>query len=246
MAGELWGTYRLSEVEGEWPDTRIRFFRRTVFDQARPELAAALDRLMARARALPAGGLDLEGQVAALRGAVKPTAEEDYFLARMTFRYLAPGDEVALVSMPSGGSVVTEAAVALPDASGERFTVRAPVSPREVARLLHLFHESNLAVVFTNEHEFLLALDAKDRVIGGVFYRQVAPDRAHMEKIVVSRRSRSKGISDGIMGELDRRLRARGTTKLETGYYQPEYLARFGFRTDPDSGGLIRDLPPAA
>jgi long-subunit acyl-CoA synthetase (AMP-forming) len=246
MAGELWGTYRLSEVEADWPDTRIRFFRRTVFARARPDLAAALDRLMARARALPAGGLDLEGQVAALRGAIRPSAEEDYFLARMTFRYLAPGDDVALISMPSGGHVVTEVVVGLADQSGERFTVRAPVSPREVARLLHLFHESNLAVTFTNEHEFLLALDGKDRVIGGVFYRQVGPGRAHMEKIVVARRSRSKGVSDGLMGELDRRLRARGVTKLETGYYQPEYLARFGFRTDPDSGGLIRELAPVA
>ncbi|HSN90122.1 MAG TPA: GNAT family N-acetyltransferase, partial [Anaeromyxobacteraceae bacterium] len=246
MAGELWGTYRLSDLEAAWPDTRIRFFRRTVFARARPDLAAALDRLMARARALPAGGLDLEGQVAALRGAVRPTAEEDYFLARMTFRYLAPGDDVSLISVPSGGQVVTEVAVGHADQSGARFTVRPPVSPREVARLLHLFHESNLAVTFTNEHEFLIALDGKERVIGGVFYRLVGPERAHMDKIVVARQSRSKGVSDGIMGELERRLRARGVAKLETGYYQPEYLARFGFRTDPGSGGLVRDLGPAA
>ena len=29
---------------------------------------------------------------------------------------------------------------------------------------------------------------------------------------------------------------------LETGYFQPDYLARFGFRTDPASGGLVLDL----
>ena len=34
--------------------------------------------------------------------------------------------------------------------------------------------------------------------------------------------------------------------KLETGYFQPEYLARFGFRTDPTSGGLVADLPADA
>ena len=67
--GEQWGTYRLGELEAQWPDTRIRFFRQTVFADARPELGAALDRLMHRARAMPAGALDLAEQVAALRAA---------------------------------------------------------------------------------------------------------------------------------------------------------------------------------
>ncbi|HEY6098724.1 MAG TPA: AMP-binding protein, partial [Anaeromyxobacter sp.] len=102
MLGELWSTYSLAEVEQAAPETRLRFFRRTVFASARPELASALDGLIARARALPPGGLDLEEQLASLRGAIAPTAEEDWFLARMTYRYLAPTDEVALISMPSG------------------------------------------------------------------------------------------------------------------------------------------------
>jgi hypothetical protein len=34
--------------------------------------------------------------------------------------------------------------------------------------------------------------------------------------------------------------------RLETGYFQPEYLAKFGFRTDPTSGGLVRDVEPGA
>ncbi len=242
MLGELWGTYHLSDLEGEWPDTRIRFFRQTVFAVARPELATAVDRLMARARSLPAGGLDLQEHVAGLRAAVRPTSEEDYFLARMTYRYLAPTDDVALISMPAGGHYVTEVVVALADEEGNRFAVRGPVSPREVARLLHMFHDSNLQVSFTNEHEFLLALDAQETVIGGLYYRVVSPERVHMEKLVVARRHRGKGVSDGLMREFMRRLRASGARALETGYFQPDYFMRFGFRTDPTSGGLVRDL----
>ena len=177
-----------------------------------------------------------------MRGAVQPTAEEDYFLARMTFRYLAPGDDVALVSMPAGGHFVTEVVVALADDAGERYTVRGPMSPREVARLLHIFHESNLTVTFTTEHEFLLALDAKENVIAGLFYRYVNRERVHMEKVVVLRKHRGKGVSDALMHEFARRLRARGFRTLETGYFQPDYLRRYGFRTDPTSGGLVLDL----
>jgi long-subunit acyl-CoA synthetase (AMP-forming)/GNAT superfamily N-acetyltransferase len=242
MLGELWSTYGLSGVERTWPDTRIRFFRRTVFAAARPELGAALDRLGARARAVPAGELDLEAQLAELRAALAPTSAEDYFLARMTYRYLAPTDDVALVSMPRGGRYVTEVVAALADAEGNRFSVRGPVSPREVSRLLHMFHDANLEVAFTAEHEFLLCLDAQDAPIGGLFYRRVGPERAHMEKLVVARRHRGEGVADGLMHEFFRRLRGRGVKRLETGYFQPEYLARFGFRTDPTSGGLVRDL----
>jgi len=240
--GELWGTYRLGELEQTWPDTRIRFFRRTVLADARPELGTALDRLMQRTRALPMGGLDLAEQVAAIRTAVHATEGEDFLLARMTYRYLGPSEEVALISMPHGGHVTTEVVVALTDEEGGRYAVRGPVSPREVARLLHLFHESNLQVAFATEHEFLLALDAKETVIAGLFSRPVGPERSHMEKLVVGRKHRGKGVADGLMREFFRRLRARGIKAVETGYFQPEYLKRFGFRTDPSSGGLVRDI----
>ena len=243
MLGDQWDTYHLSELEPFWPDTRLRFFRKTVFAGAREELGNALDRLMARARTLPAGGLDLEESVAALRGAITPTADEDYFLARLTYRYLAPTDDVALITMPHHGHYVTELVVAHTDSDGNRFTVRGPVSPREVARLLHMFHESNLRVNFTADHEFLLCLDARETVIGGLFYRQAVPDSAYMEKLVVSRKHRTKRVGDGLMAEFFRRLAARGVEKLETGFFQPEYLARYGFRTDPTSGGLVADVP---
>jgi len=242
MLGDLWGTYRLQELEEVWPDTRVRFFRRTVFAGARPEVADALDRLVTRARTLPAGGLDLEEHVAALRFSVKPTAEEDYFLARLTYRYLAPGDDVALISLHQGAKRVTEPVLGLVDEAGERYFVRGAASPREVARLLQIFHESQLPVTFTAEHEFLLAMDAKDTVVGGLFYRGLSGERAYLEKLVVSRKARGKGLADGLMREFVRRLRARGSLRLETGYFQPEYLKRYGFRTNPASGGLVLDL----
>jgi long-chain acyl-CoA synthetase len=244
MLGELWGTYRLSELESPWPDTRLRFFRQTVFAKARPDLGAALDRLMARARTLPPGGLDVQEQVAAMRGAVRPTADEDYFLARMTYPYLEPTDDVSLISMPSGGHYVTEVVTSLTDAEGNRFTVRGPVSPREVARLLQTFHDSNLYVTFTGEHEFLIALDARETPMGGLFHRQVGRERMHMEKVVIGRKYRGKGIADGLMREFFRRLAARGIRRVETGYFQPDILARFGFRTDPTSGGLVCTFGP--
>jgi long-chain acyl-CoA synthetase len=244
MLAELWTTYALGEVEQDTPEARLRFFRKTVFASARAELAAALDGLVARARAAPAAGLSLEEEVAALRGAISTTAEEDWFLARMTYRWLAPGDDVALISVPSGGHFVTEVVVTLADAEGNRFTVRGPVSPREVARLLATFQEANLGVSFGAEHEFLVCLDAREVVIGGLHWAQWSPETVHLEKMVVARRHRGRGVAEGLVQEFFRRQRARGVKRVETGYFQPEYLRRFGFRTDPSSGGLVRELEP--
>ncbi|HET8732531.1 MAG TPA: GNAT family N-acetyltransferase, partial [Anaeromyxobacteraceae bacterium] len=246
MLGELWTTYKLGDVEKEWPDTRIRFFRRTVFADAREALGTALDRLMARARSLPYLGLDLREHLASLREAVKPDLREDYFLARMTFRHLRPGDETSLISLERGDHLTTEVVVGLADARGEKFSVRAARTPREVARLLQLFRDSSLEVTFEPEHRHLVAVDGNDTVIGGVFYRQVGPDRTHMEKIVVSRKHRGQNVADGIIRELSRRQRARGVRRLETGWFQPEVLARFGFRVDPASGGMVMELEAQA
>ena len=239
---ELWETYRLADLEEDWPDMRVRFFRQTVFAGAREELGAALDRLMEAARALPAGALNLEEQIAPVREALRTTAEEDYFLARLAWRYLRPTDEASLISLPSGDHVVTEVVVALTDEEGERFKVRAAASAREVARLLQLFNEANLLVTFTAEHEFLVALDEDDALLGGLFYRRVGRDRAHMEKIVLARHHQGKGVSGGLMRELVRRLRERGVHALETGYFRPDWFQKYGFRTDPASGGLVLDI----
>ena len=173
-------------------------------------------------------------------------AREDYFLARMTFRHLRPGDQTSLISLERGDHLTAEVVVGLTDERGESYSVRAARSPREVARLLQLFRESSLEVSFEPEHRHLIAVDDHDAVIGGVFYRQVTAERTHMEKIVVSRKHRGHGIADGIMRELGRRQRARGVHLLETGWFQPEVLARFGFRVDAASGGMVLDLVAAS
>jgi long-subunit acyl-CoA synthetase (AMP-forming)/GNAT superfamily N-acetyltransferase len=243
MLGELWSTYRLAEVEATATDTRVRFFRQTVFADARPELAAELDRLMVRARVAPFSSVDVLGEhLAAHRAAVKPTPEEDYFLARMTYRYLEPSDEAALISIPQGEKKLATVVMGLRDTSGDRYFVRRPATPREVGRILQLFHDANLAVALKAESEVMLALDARENVIGGLLWHWRAPLVAQMDKMVVTRSHRGKGVGDGLLRELLRRLRGRGARSVSTGYFQAEYFKQFGFRTDPTSGGLVVDL----
>jgi GNAT superfamily N-acetyltransferase len=213
MLAELWDTYRLAELEGARPETRVRFFRRTVFAGARPALAEGLSELMRRARSRR-GAAELPELIEALRVGARPTSfEEDWLLARLAFRHLPPSADTALISLPHAGRTTAEVVVHLTRGDGGRFSVRSPVSAREVARLLQLFHEASLPVSFSAEHEFLVAVDERGALLGGVFYRLVGPDRARMEKIGVARAWRRQGISDGLMNELFRRLRERGVQR---------------------------------
>lgn len=242
MVRELWDTYRLDQVEAVHPDTRIRFFRHTVFREARDAVASQIDRLMVQLRVQRLGRQAMSEQVAAIRGSCRPTEEEDYFLARMAFPHLRPSDQASLISLPAGHTKVTDVVVTLRDTDGVAFRVRGPVSPRDVGALLGLFHKANLVVTFAPEHEFFLAVDENEHVIGGLFYRQVGADHVFLEKIAVSRRHRKRGISDGLMREFMKRMKSRGMTAVITGYFRPEYLLRFGFRPEARFGGLVRDL----
>jgi long-chain acyl-CoA synthetase len=237
---DLWDTYALDRVQKLWPDVRVRFFLETVFAQARPELRDGLERVMALHRALR--DVSLSEQLGALRARVAPTAEEDYFLARMTWRHLTPTDEASLVTLPTGEKRVSEVAVTLSDAEGDRICIRSPISPREVSKLLQVFSDAGSPVVFAAEHEFLLALDAKESVLGGLYYHFSDPETVYMDRVVVARAHRNRGVSDALMGEFKRRLKGRGVKVLETGFLYPEYTMRFGFRTGPRHGGLFVPL----
>ena len=242
MLHELWETYHLDEQEERYPDTRIRFFRQTVFKEARARIATEIDRLMAAMRERKLDSREIGEQVAAIRGSCSPSVDEDYFLARMAFRHLRPSDEASLISLPAGHTKVADVLVSLHDNEGEAFGVRGPMSPRDVGSLLGLFHKANLVVSFAPHHEFLLAIDDHEHVIGGLFYRFTSSAQVFLEKIVVAREVRKRGVSDGLMREFMKRMRARGMETVITGYFRPEYLLRFGFHPQARFGGLVRDL----
>ncbi|MCK7522592.1 MAG: GNAT family N-acetyltransferase [Ignavibacteriales bacterium] len=127
------------------------------------------------------------------------------------------------------------------DDDGNIYTIRNPISPKEISKLHQLYLEANLNVNFRPEHRFLVAISDRGFIIGGSFYYRSDEETVHMEKIVVSNRYRRKGISEGVMNELFSRLKSENIKYVTTGFFRPEYFYRFGFKIERKYSGLVKE-----
>ncbi len=240
---EFYDTYHLSALSQTYPEVRLRFFRETVFRATTPELARGLDDLIARVRTGEMVNGELADAVADLRRRLKMEPDDDYFLARIPFAYLRPEDTADFVTSDMGGSYQTEIVMALEDLDGNAFSIRHALLPKEVERLHRLFLAAKLDVRFRPEHRYLMAINDREQIIGGIFYElEDGGQSAHLEKIVVAERFRRKGVADSLMREFFNRMRAAGAKRVTTGFFRPEYFYAHGFKIEKRYAGLVKEL----
>jgi long-chain acyl-CoA synthetase len=240
---EFWQTYGLAAVGRRYPETRARFFLDTVFVGA-PE--ALLSGLRGIVLAMRRRELDSEGlidAIADLRARSDVSPDDDYFLARLSLPYLRPEDTAGFVQSAVGGRSLGDIVINLEDHDGAPFYVRHALSPKEVGRLHRLFVAAKLDVRFRSEHQYLVAVNDRGVLIGGVVYEMEDEGRgAHLEKIVVAERVRKKGVADGLMNEFFNRVRAAGALTVTTGFFRPEYFYAYGFKIEKRYAGLMKEL----
>ncbi len=240
---EIYETYGLDRLVKPYPEVRLRFFRETVLRDSSPELTQGLDDLIRRLREGQLQNGELAAAVAELRRRLEVEPDDDYFLARIPFAYLRPEDAVDFVSSDLGGEYQSEIVVTLEDLDGNAFRVRHALSPKEVERLHRLFLAAKLDVRFGPEHRYLVAINDREQIIGGIYYTvEEGGAAAHLEKIVVADRYRRRGVADGLMHQFFNRLRAAGAKTLTTGFFRPEYFYSYGFKIERRYAGLVKDL----
>jgi GNAT superfamily N-acetyltransferase len=240
---QIFTTYDLGALQGSYPEARARFFRETVFRNAPPVLSNGLDELIARLRSGDLVQEELSAAVADLRAHLKLGADDDYFLARLSYPYLRPEDEVEYVAAAAGGTRQSEMVVTNEDADGNPYQIRHALSAKEVGRLHRLFMSARLQVQFRPEHRFLVAISDRGNLIGGIFYEE-QPDAqsAHLEKIVVAEGFQRRGIAATLIEELKNRLRTAGHRSLTTGFFRPQFFYSMGFTVERRYAGLFLSL----
>jgi long-subunit acyl-CoA synthetase (AMP-forming)/GNAT superfamily N-acetyltransferase len=240
---ELFTTYRLEDLQSRYPEVRPRFFRETAFRDTTPSLADGLEDLIDRLRSQRLAPDDLSAAVADLRAHLTLGGDEDYFLARLSYPYLRPEDETGYVETDAGGIHQSEMVVTVEDRDGRPYYIRHAISPKEVARLHRLFLAARLPVQFRPDHRFLVAINPRGHLIGGLFY-EVQPEShsAHMDKLVVAEPFQRQGVAGALLDELGNRLRTAGYRSLTTGFFRPQFFYRYGFTVERRYAGLVKSL----
>ena len=128
------------------------------------------------------------------------------------------------------------------DNEGNIYSIRTPITPKEIARLQQLYITNQLPVQFKPEHRYLIAVNERGQLIGGIFYKPIEKDTIHLDKIVVERYYRKKGVSDGLLNEFFKRMKVENYKYITTGFFRPEYFYRFGFKIERKYAGLVKSL----
>jgi ribosomal protein S18 acetylase RimI-like enzyme len=240
---EMFITYGLGELTKVYPEARTRFFRETVLRDTHAALANGLDTLISKLHNREMSTDELSAAVADLRAHLDLGSEDDYFLARLSYPYLRPDDEAEYVAAAAGGVQQSEMVVSHEDADGNHYQIRHALTPKEVGRLHRLFLTAKLPVQFRPEHRFLVAVNERGTLLGGLFYEERADDHtAHMEKVVVAHAFQGRGIARALIDELRNRLRTAGFRSLTTGFFRPQFFYRLGFDVEKRYAGLYQSL----
>ncbi len=241
--GDLYDNYGLDRLVERYPEARVRLFRDTVFDRAARPLQEALEEIIGRLRSREMESTDLAAAIADRCAHLRSSEDEDYFLARLSFPHLRPEDRAGYVQAQQQGSRKIEMVVAYEDSRGAPFQIRHALNAREVGRLHRLFLRARLPVRFRDEHRFLVAVDDRGRLMGGLAYETSGEDStAHLEKIVVAEPFQGRKVAHTLLNELFFRLKSAGLTAITTGFFRPRFFHSHGFQVERQHAGLVREL----
>lgn len=240
---EIFTTYGLEALAENYPEARARFFRETVFRNASANLTGGLEQLITRLRTRELEGDELSAAIADLRAHLVLETDDDYFLARLSYPHLRPEDEALFVAASAGGGQQSEMVVTFEDHEGDLFRIRHAISAKEIGRLHRLFLAAKLSVQFRREHRFLVAVNERSQLIGGLFYEVNTEARtAHMDKVVISDHFQGRGVAGHLLEELCNRMRSSGAVSITTGFFRPQFFYRNGFTVEKRYAGLVRRL----
>ncbi|MCX8106223.1 MAG: GNAT family N-acetyltransferase [Ignavibacterium album] len=239
---DIYETYRLFNLEEEYPAVRTRFFIETVLKDSSEKFKNVLREIIKKQRQKKLTKDETINLISNLSFEFELTEKENFFLTRLSYPHLKPTDSATFLKVKGETTFASGLVVQLTDSDGNSYLVRDPINPKEISKLHRLFLEANLIVTFRPEHNYLVAVSDRGFIIGGLFYYRTNEDTVQMEKIVVANRYRKKGISEGLMNELFNRMKAKNIKYVTTGFFRPEYFYRFGFKIERKYSGLVKEL----
>ena len=238
----LYKDYNIQDSEPEYPDARVQLFKDTVFSKSELKLKEYLALLGRNLRHRSLDGGSLQSEISQYIGSNKLDDYCSFFLKRLAFPELPPSEDIELIATRSTAMDEIEIMISRHDSKGTTFRIRRAMHPKEIIQLQQHFVKARMDVNFTHEHKFLVALNKKGSVIGGLFYLDQGEEVIYMDKVVVSDNHRGGGVSRGLLNEFVNRMRNAKKKMITTGFLHPGYFYKFGFTIEKDQGGLVKYL----
>ena len=238
---DLYKDYELDKLLGDYPETRLRFFMMTCFKDCKPELSKEFQKMIKEMREKILNPWNMQRRISEIESALELDKEEKYFLARMLFPHVDSADYVELVTTNYGQESKINLVYQTECDDKRLYRIRPPFLPKEIAQFHGILKESMLSVTFTAEHEFLFAFNARNRIVGGLYWKKVN-GVIHLEWVAIKRKYQKISLSKRLMADFNKRMKASGFGIITVGFYAQNFFKKHGFKIEKQYGGMVRKL----
>ncbi|HPS62508.1 MAG TPA: GNAT family N-acetyltransferase [Bacteroidales bacterium] len=220
---------------------RYYFYRHTCFSNAPEATRTAFDRLIER-MAERTGGLAI--QLIELSDLQATIGDHDLkgIFSRMVFPRLQGEQGFDLVKVGKDRQEHVMVRFTFDDKTGQHYTLREPVTAREIGYLYQLFFRENYPKEITDDDRQFVLCDESERLIGGITYRPMEEQSILLDGLVVLSSLQGRGIASGMIEKFFAIMAARGVAIVKAHFLFGNYFLKHFFEVDRQWGALIKKL----
>jgi hypothetical protein len=227
---------------GDQPELdRYLLYRRTWFRRASEATQAAFDALIKTLHRDPTTPATRRVELGTLQETLTE-AEDRHAFQRLAFPHSAADQPAQLLAVGDSDHRQIIVSTRIQDKTGTAYAVREPVEPSEYGRLYRLFFKSGYYKTISERDSFVIVLDAQERIVGGISWKDLEPGVVHINGIVVATPLLGRGISSVLIEDFCARMANLGHHAVTTLFVLRPFFERHGFHLDKRWGGLVRLL----
>ena len=242
MLKELYKDYGLDNLLAEYPETRVRFFMMTCFKGENKQLNEQFQLIIKDLRKRELSPWDIQERISDIESIISLSEDEKFFLARMIFPHINSADYVELITTSKGEKSRLNLVYQIECQDEKLYQLRPAFLPKEITSFHTLLAESSLSVTFTNDHEFLFAFNNRNRLAGGLYWKNIDPSRIYLEWVAIRKSYQKIGLSKHLMNDLFKRMKHKNIKTITVGFYAEKFFSKYGFEINKKYSGMVKEL----
>ena len=242
MLKELYKDYDLDSLLNEYPETRVRFFMMTCFKGENLELNEQFQIVIKDLRKQILNPWDIQKRITEIQKTISLNDDEKFFLARMLFPHINSADYVELITTSKGNRSLLNLVYQVEGRDGKLYQLRPAFYPKEISSFHTLLTKSLLSVTFTSDHEFLFAFNGQNRLVGGLFWKNIDVHSIYLEWVAIRKKYQKVGLSRYLMNDLLKRMEHKNIKIVNVGFYAEKFFSKYGFKINKKYGGRVLKL----